>query len=214
MSAPRLLDLFSGAGGAAAGYARAGFEVTGVDVVAQPRYPFAFVQADALEYLAEYGRDFDVIHASPPCQAYSALARLPGQGNAPRLIEPLRRLLEEVGRPYAIENVVGAPLRSPLLLCGTMVGLLVIRHRLFEVRPELPLLLPPCSCRNGTITGRLMAHRVSGKVRAGRTRPPHHTEAERRAALGVDWMTARGARQAVPPAYTALLGAALLEVAR
>ena len=112
----RLLDLFCGAGGAAMGYHRAGFEVVGIDIAPQPNYPFEFVQADAMEFPLD---GFDAIHASPPCQAYTALAT----GKHPRLIEPMRERLASSGVPWVIENVVGAPLRQPVLLCGSMFGL-------------------------------------------------------------------------------------------
>ena len=148
----RLLDLFSGAGGAAMGYHQAGFaDIVGVDMAPQPRYPFAFVQADALTYVAEHGHEFAVIHASPPCQAYSALKHLAKAGH-PELVEATREALQATGKPYVIENVVGAPLKWPLLLCGTMFdlqtpcGAQLRRHRLFESNL---LLLSPGACRHG-----------------------------------------------------------------
>ncbi len=145
----RLLDLFCGAGGAAVGYSRAGFtDIMGVDNVAQRNYPFQFVQADALEYLAEHGHEFDVIHASPPCQAYSIMRNLPWLKNRayPTLILPTRQLLEATNKPWVIENVMGARKGSKGLinygledhgmdatyLCGTMFDLPFYRHRLFE----------------------------------------------------------------------------------
>src|SRR3990167_9619494 len=117
---PRLLDLFCGAGGAAVGYSRAGFEVVGVDIAPQPRYPFEFVQDDALDYLRDFYYErtfppFDAIHASPPCQAYTQLGRKNGH---PELIEPVRELLRATELPYVVENVVGAPLLEPIVLCG------------------------------------------------------------------------------------------------
>ena len=116
---PRLLDLFCGAGGAGMGYHRAGFEVVGVDIKPQPRYPFEFHQADALTFVAEYGDRFDAVHASPPCQRFSDLAKRNGNADEwPDLIEPLRPILRMIGRPYVIENVEGAPLRDPAMLCG------------------------------------------------------------------------------------------------
>lgn len=134
---PRLLDLFCGAGGSAVGYARAGFEVVGVDLKSQPRYPFEFHQADAMTYPLD---GFDAIHASPPCQAYSVAQKL--QGNLhPDLIGPTRFRLTESGKPYVIENVVGAPLLKPTLLQGTMFGLRTERKRLFETSFLLPM--PP-----------------------------------------------------------------------
>src|SRR5262245_16204867 len=132
--APRLLDLFCGAGGAAMGYHRAGFEVIGVDIRPQPRYPFRFVQADALmpPFRLE---DFDAIHASPPCQSYSHSRHLRNRSSkkvTPKLIATVRQQLRESGRPWVIENVGGAreAMSNPTTACGTAFGLLVRRHRL------------------------------------------------------------------------------------
>lgn len=207
----KLLDLFCGAGGCAVGYHRAGFDsIVGVDIKPQPNYPFALVQADALEYLEAHGAEFDAIHASPPCQAFSAMNSMV-KASHPDLVEPVRRLLRALGKPYAIENVEGAPLEPPsLVLCGTMFGLRVRRHRVFEVRPAVATLVPACSCRNGVRSGRLIGQRVGGRVRNGRTMPPPATEADRREAIGVLWMTCREARQAIPPAYTEFVGRLLL----
>lgn len=133
----RLLDLFCGAGGCSVGYHRAGFEVVGVDHHKMPRYPYEFHQSDALEFLAAHGREFDAVHASPPCQKYCALRHL-AKKDHPDLIPQTRALLRETGLPYVIENVPGAPLLSPVMLCGTMFGLRtdcgaeLRRHRLFE----------------------------------------------------------------------------------
>ncbi len=130
---PRLLDLFCCAGGAGAGYYRAGFDIVGIDLSPQPNYPLPFVQTDALKLDPKFISTFDAIHASPPCQSYSDLAKRNGNADAwPRLIDPIREVLERSGLPYIIENVEGAPLRNPTVLCGTMFkGLRVIRHRLF-----------------------------------------------------------------------------------
>jgi DNA (cytosine-5)-methyltransferase 1 len=139
----RLLDLFCGAGGAAMGYYRAGYtEIVGVDIHPQKRYPFTFVQGDALEYLAAHGHEFDLIHASPPCQAYSRARMLQGNDH-PDLVGPTRELLIASGKPYIIENVVGAPLINPIRLTGTMFGLLTVRPRLFESNLPIPMLLEP-----------------------------------------------------------------------
>lgn len=129
----RLLDLFCGAGGAAVGYHRAGFdEIVGVDIKPQLRYPFTFVQGDALEYVREHGREFDAIHASPPCQGYSIMRNLPWLRHKeyPLLIQPTADALNEIGKPWVIENVMGAKLASGWL-CGTMFGLPFFRHRFF-----------------------------------------------------------------------------------
>ena len=130
---PRLLDLFCGAGGAATGYYRAGFDkIVGVDINPQPRYPLEFVQADALEYVAEHGYEFDAIHASPPCQGYSIMRNLPWNKDRayPLLIEPTEELLNATGKFWVIENVMGAHLPAGWL-CGTMFGLPFYRHRAF-----------------------------------------------------------------------------------
>lgn len=152
MVKPRLLDLFCGAGGAGYGYMLAGFHVTGVDSMPQPRYRGdAFVQEDALTYLAAHGHEYNCVHASPPCQAYSALKHL-ARKQHPMLIEEVRAALRATGKPYVIENVVGAPLDTTLLLCGSMFGLetpcgaQLRRHRLFESNI---LLMSPGACAHG-----------------------------------------------------------------
>lgn len=214
MDRPRLLDTYCKAGGATRGYQLAGFHVTGVDLEPQPRYcGDAFIQADALEYIREHGHEYDAIHASPPCQDYSVMRHATGR-SAPRLIAATRDALESTGRPYVIENVEGArsEMRDYVTLCGTMFGLRVRRHRLFELHAPAPVLLPPCTCRNGVSRGELIGQRVAGRVLPGRTKPPHHTEADRREAIGVPWMTARAARQAIPPAYTEYIGRFLIHV--
>lgn len=136
----KLLDLFCCAGGSALGYHRAGFDVTGIDIKQQPNYPFRFIQADALSLDLDFLSQFDAIHASPPCQSYSDLAKRNGNGDQwPRLIEPMREMLTQANRPWVIENVEGAPLLDPVVLCGTMFpGLRVIRHRLFETNFSMP----------------------------------------------------------------------------
>lgn len=202
----RLLDLFCGAGGAAMGYHRAGFEVVGVDIKPQKHYPFEFHQADALEYCAEHGREFDAIHASPPCQRYSVSTPPSRKSGHPDLIGATREALEACGRTYAIENVTGARmlLRNPIVLCGTMFGLPIWRHRWFEVVPAATNLLPPCR-HDGVpvlITG---TTRRKGYKRAD---PPI---AVRRWAMGIDWMVTAELDEAIPPAYTEWIGRQLME---
>ena len=143
----RLLDMFCGQGGAAMGYADAGFdEIVGVDLAAQPRYPFTFVHGDALEYCRLHGHEFDAVHANPPCQVHSVLAHFATPGKHLDLIAETRAALTGTGRPWVIENVPGAPLVAPVMLCGTMFGLgfldeqgwvMLRRHRLFETNWEL-----------------------------------------------------------------------------
>lgn len=211
---PRLLDLFCCAGGAGVGYARAGFEVIGVDIDPQPRYPMPFIQADALTLNLDFLMSFDVIHASPPCQSYSDLAKRNGNANDwPRLIEPVRELLEATGRPYVIENVEGAPLHDPVVLCGTMFPeLRVIRHRLFE--SNVTLTAPPHGDHPLVFTydkrkkhyGKLNQDTSFVQVTGG----GNCTVANARDALGIDWMTKVELNESIPPAYTHYLGLQLL----
>ena len=218
---PRLLDLFCGAGGAAVGYSRAGFDVVGVDIRPQPSFPFEFVEADALEWLEERlcyealwwdGAPFAAIHASPPCQAYSAGARM-RNGHAkdhPRLIEPVRELLAETGLPYVIENVPGAPLRSPVHLCGSQFGLSVRRHRCFETN----WLLLSNGCTHGyqdVVVGVYGDHPEDSVIRKGHPAIRARNVAHAQEAMGIGWMeTWDELKEAIPPAYTELIGAQLL----
>lgn len=125
---PRLLDLFSGAGGASVGYSRAGFEVVGVDIGNMKRYPFEFIRADVRDVLADrkFLSSFDAVTASPPCQTNSRTQHLRNaQGKSPGtlsldMIPEVRDVLSELGRPYVIENVEGADMRDPITLCGSM----------------------------------------------------------------------------------------------
>jgi len=221
---PRLLDLFCGAGGAAMGYHRAGFEVVGVDVNPQPRYPFQFIQADAIEALTEESilgyewSGIDAIHASPPCQAYSDLAHRWGNADDhPRLIEPVRELLQTTGLPYVIENVEGAPLRDPTLICGSERGLTVDgyrlrRHRLFET--SWPFHGWPCACRRYADMP-VMDVSGGGPTRKPRTdggggRPYKGTADQVREIMGMPWATKAECNEAIPPAYTRLVGRRLL----
>lgn len=202
-----LLDLFCGAGGAGVGYHRAGFEVVGVDINPQPHYPFEFHQADALEFVSEHGAKFDVIHASPPCQRYSRCTPVMYKNNHPDLIDATRVLLEDTGKTFVIENVAGARylLREPLMLCGSMFGLDVWRHRYFEVWPRLPL-FARLQCRH--ISPPVLVTGTTRRVSRGRV---EYTAAEKRAAMGIDWMTLAELDEAIPPAYTQWLGTQIIQ---
>lgn len=202
---PRLLDLFCGAGGAAKGYQRAGFYVVGVDIKPQPRYAGdEFVQADALNFPLA---GFDAIHASPPCQAYTKARKLQGKRH-PDLIGVIRdRLNTTTCVPWVIENVPGAPLRNPTLLCGTMFGLRVYRHRLFEASFTLPFTLHPSHHRAQVKMGR--------PVREGDVIQPvgHFSNvAYARRAMDTPWMKQGEMAEAIPPAYTEWIGKELLRV--
>jgi len=184
------------------GYHRAGFEVTGVDIVARPRYPFTFIQADALEYLEQHGHEYDVIHASPPCQAYSITKSLHGNDH-PELVEPVRAKLKQLGKPYIIENVPGAPLKHPIVLRGNMFGLRVIRDRLFEISPFF-FLSPEVQQVSGTTN----SHRGMSTGGEYITVAGHNfLVKEAGEAMGIDWMSQKGLSQAIPPAYTEWIGA-------
>jgi DNA (cytosine-5)-methyltransferase 1 len=206
-SKPRLLDLFCGAGGAAMGYHRAGFDVVGVDINPQPHYPFEFYQADALEYPLN---GFDVIHASPPCQLYTRKSADWGRERVnviehPDLIGPTRDLLKRTGLPYVIENVVGAPLDAQLMLCGSHFGLRIQKHRLFEANWPLPM--APASCDHRDLYNPWQGPgRTADKLRAAQDTPwiPMHGGASRKAGYTGDL------NNAIPPAYTEWIGSALL----
>lgn len=200
----RLLDLFCGAGGAAMGYHRAGFtEIVGVDIKPQKRYPFTFVLGDALEYVAAHGREFDAIHASPPCQAYSSMRR----SNAhPDLYIPVRDALEALSIPWAIENVIGAPARYGVVLCGSMFRMKVQRHRVFET----PFLIMQPDClhegreRPYTITGN--GSRNGGDYKHSRHAPVDSWPE----IMGMPWAQGKEIAQAIPPAYTEFIGKQLI----
>lgn len=208
----RLLDLFCGAGGSAVGYHRAGFDVTGVDHVRQPRYPFPFIEADALAYVAAHGHEYAVIHASPPCQAYTMMRRLGKRAgeNAPDLVAVTRSALMATGRPWIMENVVGSPLLNPLTLCGSSFGLGVRRHRLFE--SSVLLFRLPCrhqqQPRPVAVYGDHPQQPGDRTYRVNRAR----TLAEGQAAMGIDWMAWHELTQAIPPVYCEFIGKQLLAV--
>jgi DNA (cytosine-5)-methyltransferase 1 len=206
---PRLLDLFCKAGGAGKGYADAGFEVVGVDIEPQPRYPFEFIQADALTFPLDW---FDAVHASPPCQAHSAMAVMWNAGTHPDLIEPIRKRLIAAGLPYVIENVVGAPLDHPVRICGAALGLgtsthQLARHRLFET--NFPVMVPPCAHGQRPTLGIYGDHardrRRSIRIGYGQMGAADGLAAARQS-MGIDWMNWREISQAIPPAYTEHIG--------
>lgn len=202
----KALDLFCGAGGASMGLHRAGFDVTGVDIKPQPRYPFKFIQADALEYPLE---GFDFIWASPPCQRYTMAQNAAKNAHAhPDLIPPIRERLQKTMLPYVIENVVGAPLKNPALLCGLSFATKVRRHRLFEC--SFGILTPPCQCSGQdyfVIFGHECRNRRHGEP-AGRK----NRIAIGREAMGINWMTRGELSEAIPPAYSEFIGKQAMEV--
>lgn len=212
----RLLDLYCGPGGASVGYARAGFDVVGVDIEPQPDYPYPFIQGDALDYLTEHGHGYDAIHASPPCTEHTTLVHRKDDSTGTR--DLLQRTLDALA-PYpfhVVENVMGAAMPTALVLCGTMFGLRVYRHRRFAIGPGMFLIGPPPhpphrvpaarkqrqaawdAGHNLTVTGE--------ETKAGRR---HHDKFLR--AMGIDWIEHDGINLTIPPAYTEFIGSQLIE---
>jgi DNA (cytosine-5)-methyltransferase 1 len=211
----RLLDICCCAGGASEGFHRAGWHVTGTDINQHRNYPFPFFQTDLRDLDPRWiAANFDAAHASPPCQAHTDLQKQNKRFYLD-LIPSARELLEASGLPYVIENVEGAPLRDPVTLCGTMFpGLRVIRHRLFET--NWPLTAPPHGAHPLVFThdnrkahyGKLDQNTSFVQVTGG----GNCTVANKRAAMGIDWMTGKELNEALPPAYTEWIGQQLLTV--
>lgn len=230
----RLLDLFCCAGGAGKGYSDAGFEVVGVDKDPQPNYPFEFIQMDAIEALdtllagGTIGgyrlEDFDAIHGSPPCQFFSSMTIVTGRRqDHSDLIGPTRERLEACGLPYVIENVERArvALRDPVSICGLSLGLTIVidgkrhhlkRHRLFE--SSIGLLVPPCACHRYRDSGSVLGVYGGGTRQATRALAKNYnggctdkaTAGQARVLMGMPWATRDEMNQAIPPAYTELIG--------
>lgn len=218
MSRPLLLDLFCGAGGAGMGYHRAGFDVFGVDCKPQPDYPFEFIQGDATRFPLD---GFEAIHASPPCQRYTALSTMRNHRKGhPDLVGLMRDRLKLSRLPYVIENVRGAPMPAAIQLCGSSFGLGVDaydgwrqlrRHRLFE--SNVPLWALPCS-HSGPTIGFYGDHARDRRRREGepaRDFPDVDKVRLAQKAMGMPWVDDwHGLKEAIPPAYTEWIGSALL----
>jgi DNA (cytosine-5)-methyltransferase 1 len=218
MSRPKLLDLFCCQGGASVGYHRAGFDVYGVDIEPQPRYPYLFHRGNAVELLVHlieggglrFGNeflhlsDFTAAHGSPPCQAFTRCQKIMGNEH-PDLVEPTRFLFQQSGLAWVIENVEGAPLKDPAMLCGGMFGLETYRHRLFEANFSLATPSHPEHVARTTKMGRApvagefmhVVGNFSGVDRA-------------REVMDMPWATRDGLREAIPPAYTEHIGRQLI----
>lgn len=215
MSRPRLLDLFCCQGGASRGYVDAGFDVVGVDIDPQPRYPYEFVQGDAIDYFKDHCHEFDAWHASPPCQAHTKAQKIQGNEHID-LIPPTRWMFSTANEilgargsrpiPYVIENVPGSPLIDPVELCGEMFGLETYRHRLFETNWALKAPEHPEHVARTTKMGRApvdgeymhIVGNFSGVQRG-------------REVMGMPWANRDGLREAIPPAYTEYIGRQLIE---
>jgi DNA (cytosine-5)-methyltransferase 1 len=208
---PILLDLYCGCGGASVGYARAGFDVVGMDINPQPNYPYEFHQCDALEFLSYELPEFDVIHASPPCQASSTLKALWPDRDYPELIPATRKLLEDTEKPYVIENVPGASLLDPVTLCGSMFGLgangrYLRRHRNFESNLQLVV------CLEHDHTGQAVGVYGHGGGGEGKSKRGYKgSKEEYEEAMGINWATKKEIAQAIPPSYSEYIGEQLME---
>ncbi len=191
------------------GYHRAGFEVVGVDFKPQPHYPFEFIKADALTFPME---GFDVVHASPPCQAYTPLRNVRKRSTSYlplQLIDPIRERLLALHKPYIIENVPGAPLRNRIVLCGQYFGLGVRRHRIFECHPLI--LVATCGHLHhrspiGVYGDHPQKHKTGGWATASRALTLEHGQR----AMDIDWMSWQELTQSIPPAYTEYIGRQLI----
>jgi DNA (cytosine-5)-methyltransferase 1 len=203
----RLLDLFCGVGGASAGYAEAGFEVTGIDLKHGKRYPYTYIKGNVLDYLKDlqFLRSFDVIHASPPCQTHSITQHLRNaQGKTTSkldLIPETRTALIASAVPYIIENVPGSPLIDPIQLCGSAFNLKVRRHRLFESNMQLQ----GTEC-NHKAQGRPIGvyGSLNDEIPKGGKTATNINEA--RQAMKIEWGIWTELVEAIPPAYTKYLG--------
>jgi DNA (cytosine-5)-methyltransferase 1 len=202
----KLLDLFCGVGGASAGYTAAGFDVTGIDLKHGKRYPYIYIKGNVSDYLNnQYLQQFDVIHASPPCQTHSITQHLRNaQGKSTNkidMIPEVREALIASGVPYIIENVPGSPLIDPVQLCGSSFNLKVRRHRLFE--------------SNIKLKGSICNHKAQGKPvgvygslndeipGGGHTAK---TLQQARLTMGIEWALWGELVEAIPPIYTEYLG--------
>jgi DNA (cytosine-5)-methyltransferase 1 len=204
----KILDLFCGAGGSAKGFNLAGvISIRGVDNRYQKRYPYDFTQGDALDYLIRHGHEFDLINASPPCQPYLKRLAPLVKKKYPRLIEPIREILKELKKPYIIECPEKYPLDNPLMLCGSMFGLRVIRHRYFETYPLI--WFPPYICNHWGKGAGTYVYQNGKRANASFETSDFLSIAGRgyklkdgRIAMGIDWMTVDELSQAIPPLYT------------
>lgn len=206
----RATDLFCCQGGASVGLYRAGFQMIGVDIKPQPKYPYEFYQDDALNFPLE---DADFVWASPPCQGYSNLTPHETKATWAKLIPEVRKRLREYRKPYCIENVAGAKneLINPVMLCGSMFGLRTQRHRYFEV--SFPLSAPK-ECDHREIP--LLVTTASKGSREKRFKLGMQPKTVKNAPLayGIDWMDSAGLKEAIPPAYAQFIGTAALEFIR
>lgn len=187
------------------GLHRVGFEVTGIDIDPQPEYPFPFIQADALDAPVKL-QNYDLIWASPPCQAYTWGTRTGRQDKFPTLVEATRAMLKESGKAYIIENVPGAPLEKPVCLCGAMFRLRVLRHRIFESNLRLQVPPHPKHQRTQGHLGRKKPRSYYACVAGAGGNGYSYRLEDWQKAMGIDWLSKPTLIEAIPPAYSEYLG--------
>ena len=207
----KILDLFCCGGGAGFGYELAGFDVTGVDIEPQPKHRGKFVLSDALEYVRNHFQEYDAVHASPPCQAWTKAAqqwRLKGK-EYPDLIEATREELVKTGLPYVIENVPGSPLKNPFVLCGSMFGMKTYRHRLFETNFLINVPVHPVHTAKSAKMGRKPKEGEFLQYVGHFSGVPMAREI-----TGLHWLGQYELAQSVPPQYTRFIGQQLIDQLR
>ena len=212
---PRLLDLFCGAGGASMGLFKAGFDIVGVDIKPQPYYPFPIIVGDVFNLTPEDLKEYDAFWASPPCQAFTFASKRAQRDYGykyPDFIPSSREMLKATKKPYIIENVVGAPLLNPIRLCGTMFGLKVLRHRLFESNVLIP---EPFHQQHNKdwLCGRDYFRILNGGCWV-RGQEKKGSLEEWQEAMGIDWMPRIELSQAIPPTYAQFIGEWLMKAVK
>lgn len=197
----RVLDLFCGVGGASEGYVRAGYEVVGMDIKPQPNYPYHFIHGNAMEINPLIFNFFDLIHASPPCQAFSWGARKGRTEKFPDYISEVRQMLE--GHPFVIENIPTAPLLDPVMLCGTMFDLPLLKHRHFET--SFPV--DPPEHQKHIYRGVMDGHYLTVAGHGGNNKTGNFKISAWQKAMDMPWAKSQAElAEAIPPAYTKFIG--------
>lgn len=205
----KLLDLFCCCGGISKGFHDAGFKCTGIDIKNNHKYPYDFIQKDIFDLDINFMQEFDLIHASPPCQSFTwSSAKHRNKGKTyPDLVADTRKLLQRTGRPYIIENVIGAPVRKDLVLCGVMFGLRVIRHRIFEIKGFTVLQPKHEKHKSGSTNSKGNPQSYYACVAGGGGDGYSYKLIDWQKAMGIDWVTKKEhLTQMIPPKYSEYIG--------
>lgn len=203
----KLLDLFCCCGGISKGYDNNGFECTGIDITDNHRYPYNFIHKDVFALDDSFFQKFDLIHASPPCQHYTWATKKDTRHRYPDLVGRTRNLLKKTGKPFVIENVVGAPVRKDLVLCGEMFGLRVLRHRLFEINGFTVLQPPHIKHKPPVAKKKSYYMQIAGH---GGESFSYNIE-DWKKAIGIDWVNdKKHLTQMIPPKYSEYISRGLM----